>query len=105
MARVGRNHAVAQIGPLRLSGFVGWLVWLLVHIVRTAELQTRASVLLSWISGYLFADRPVRLITGPRRDSPVASPKSPVPPVPARSRGLDPEPPERAAPWRTDSDT
>jgi len=67
MATVGRNDAVAQIGPLKLSGFVGWLAWLLVHIVRTVGLQARASVVLSWISGYLFADRPVRLITGPRR--------------------------------------
>ena len=67
MATVGRNDAVAQIGPLKLSGFVGWLAWLLVHIVRTVGLQARASVVLSWISGYLFADRPVRLITGPRQ--------------------------------------
>ncbi len=69
MATVGRNDAVAQIGPLKLSGFVGWLAWLLVHIMRTVGLQARASVVLSWISGYLFADRPVRLITGPRQGS------------------------------------
>ncbi|PZS38378.1 MAG: FAD-dependent oxidoreductase [Pseudonocardiales bacterium] len=69
MAAVGRNDAIAEIGPLRLSGFTGWLAWLLVHIVRTVGVQARASVVISWISGYLFADRPVRLITGPRQDS------------------------------------
>jgi NADH:ubiquinone reductase (H+-translocating) len=70
MASVGRNDAVAEIGPLRLSGFVGWLAWLLVHIVRTVGLQARASVVISWISGYVFADRRVRLITGPHPNSP-----------------------------------
>ncbi len=69
MATIGRNNAIAQIGPLRLSGFAGWLAWLLVHIVRTAGLQTRASVVIRWIAGYLFANRPVRLITGPQRES------------------------------------
>lgn len=79
MATVGRNDAVAQLGPLRLSGFVGWLAWLLVHIMRTVGLQTRASVLVSWISGYVFADRPVRLVTVPHRDGPAATPALPVP--------------------------
>ncbi|MGH3782499.1 MAG: hypothetical protein ACRDRO_18240 [Pseudonocardiaceae bacterium] len=74
MAAVGRNDAIAEIGPLRLSGLTGWLAWLLVHIVRTVGVQARASVVISWISGYLFADRPVRLITGPRQDSPVNPP-------------------------------
>jgi len=74
MATVGRNDAVAQLGPLQLSGFVGWLAWLFVHIVRTVGLEARASVVLIWISGYLFADRPVRLITGPRREHQRPSP-------------------------------
>jgi NADH:ubiquinone reductase (H+-translocating) len=86
MATIGRNDAVTQIGPLRLSGFAGWLAWLLVHIVRTVGLPTRASVVISWISGYLFADRPARLITGPRRDSPEARPAPPAP-----SGGRSPE--------------
>lgn len=64
MTSVGRKDAVAEIGPLRLSGFAGWLAWPLVHIVRTVGLTARASVLISWISDYVFTDRPVRLITG-----------------------------------------
>lgn len=76
MASVGRNDAVAEIGPIRLSGFMGWLAWLLVHIARTVGLQARASVVISWISGYVFADRPVRLITGPRSNG-AADPGTP----------------------------
>ena len=69
MATIGRNDAVAQIGPLKLSGYVGWLAWLLVHIARIVGLRTRLLVLLSWISGYLLLDRPVRLIV--RAEPPV----------------------------------
>ncbi len=65
MATVGRGDAVAQIGPLRLSGRAGWLAWLLVHIARTAGPEAKASVLVEWVSGFVFADRPARIITGP----------------------------------------
>lgn len=70
---------MAQIGPFKLSGFGGWLAWLLVHIARTVGLRVRSLVVASWISGYVFADRPVRLITGPRADSPGgARPAAPI---------------------------
>ena len=65
MATQGRNAAVAQIGPLKLSGMLGWLAWLLVHIARIAGLRTRLEVLANWIAGYLLTDQPVRLIAGP----------------------------------------
>lgn len=67
MATQGRNAAVAQIGPIKLSGMSGWLAWLLVHIARIAGLRTRALVLINWAAGYLLTDRPIRLIAGPRR--------------------------------------
>lgn len=65
MAVLGRGDAVAQIGRVHLSGIAGWLAWLGVHIARTSGLQVKATVVLSWVSGFVFADRPVRLITGP----------------------------------------
>jgi NADH dehydrogenase len=66
MATVGRNFAVAQIGRLQFSGLVGFLAWLVVHIARIVGVRTRWLVLANWVSGYLFGNRPVRLITGPR---------------------------------------
>jgi NADH dehydrogenase len=65
MATQGRNAAVAQIGPVKLSGLLGWLAWLLVHIARIAGVRTRLLVLVNWAAGYLFTDRPVRLIAAP----------------------------------------
>jgi NADH dehydrogenase len=65
MATVGRGEAVAQIGQLHLTGLPGWLAWLGVHIARTAGPEARATVILGWVSGFVFGVRPVRIITGP----------------------------------------
>ncbi len=67
MATVGRGDAVAQIGSVHLSGLAGWLAWLGVHIARTAGPEAKVSVLVGWLSGFVFADRPVRIITGPKQ--------------------------------------
>lgn len=62
MATIGRNSAVAQIGPLRLRGFPGWVAWLTVHIYYLAGFRNRLAVLWSWSSNYLRKDRPIRII-------------------------------------------
>ena len=62
MATIGRNSAVAQLGRVRLSGFLGWLMWLSVHLVNVVSFRSRILVLVNWAWDYLFFDRPVRLI-------------------------------------------
>jgi NADH dehydrogenase len=62
MATIGRNSAVAQIGPVRLSGFLGWGMWLVVHLANIVTFRARLIVLLNWAWDYLFYDRPVRLL-------------------------------------------
>ena len=62
MATIGRNSAVAQLGWLHLSGFLGWLMWLGVHLVNVISFRSRIIVLINWAWDYLFLDRPVRLI-------------------------------------------
>jgi NADH dehydrogenase len=64
MATIGRAHAVADFGWLRVSGFLGWLLWLFVHIMFLVGFRNRASVLLQWAASYLTYQRSVRLITG-----------------------------------------
>ncbi|MDR0342953.1 MAG: NAD(P)/FAD-dependent oxidoreductase [Nocardiopsaceae bacterium] len=66
MATVGRGFAVADMGPVKLTGQAGFLAWLVVHIARIAGMRNRSLVLTNWVSGYLFRNRPVRLIVGPR---------------------------------------
>jgi NADH:ubiquinone reductase (H+-translocating) len=62
MATIGRNSAVAELGAVHLSGFLGWLMWLAVHLVNVISFRSRILVLVNWAWDYLFYDRPIRLI-------------------------------------------
>ncbi len=68
MATIGRNSAVAELGAVRLSGYLGWLMWLGVHLVNVISFRSRLIVLVNWAWDYLFYDRPVRLILRARED-------------------------------------
>ena len=63
MATIGRANAVADFGFLRVSGFMGWLMWLFVHVLFLIGFRNRLSVLLQWAAAYLTYQRSVRLIT------------------------------------------
>src|SRR5262245_28773062 len=64
IATIGRNAAVAQVGLLKLSGFIAWLAWLFVHIMYLVNFTNRILVLLQWFYSYLTRNRSARLITG-----------------------------------------
>ena len=63
MATIGRNRAVAEIGPLRLTGFVAWVGWLLVHVQNVVSFRNRLIVMTNWLWSYLTYQRGARLIT------------------------------------------
>jgi NADH dehydrogenase len=73
MATIGRRAAVAQVGPVRLRGFLGWITWLVVHLYYLIGFRNRAAVLASWGWDYLRRDRPIRLIVRSSYDPVVAS--------------------------------
>lgn len=62
MATVGRHFAVAKIGPLQSKGFLTWVFWLLVHLLRLEGTRNRLAVFFNWGLDYWFATRLVRLI-------------------------------------------
>jgi len=64
MATIGRSRAVAEIGKIRLSGFIAWLAWLLVHIYYLVDFRNRTIVIINWAWSYLTYRRGARLITG-----------------------------------------
>jgi NADH dehydrogenase len=68
MATIGRSRAVAQLGRVRLSGFIAWLAWLFVHLWYLIDKHNRLSVFMDWVWSYLTFRRGARLITG--RDPP-----------------------------------
>ncbi|MGC4070902.1 MAG: NAD(P)/FAD-dependent oxidoreductase [Polyangiaceae bacterium] len=69
MATIGRSRAIAQLGRLRLSGFLAWAAWLLVHIFYLIDFRNRSVVLFNWAWSYVTYQRGSRLITGHRLDA------------------------------------
>ncbi len=66
MATIGRNHAIVEFpNGQRFHGFVGWVMWLGLHIVYLMGFRNRARVLVNWAWNYLTYDRGARLILGP----------------------------------------
>jgi NADH dehydrogenase len=64
MATIGRKKAIVQLGRLRLSGFIAWLMWLVVHVALLIDPRHRASVLREWLWTYVTHGRSSLLITG-----------------------------------------
>jgi len=63
MATIGRHAAIADFGFMHVSGYLGWLLWLFVHILFLIGFRNRISVMLQWAAAYLTYQRSVRLIT------------------------------------------
>ena len=63
MATIGRNAAVAEIGPFKLSGFPAWITWVFIHITWLIGFRNRLLVLTQWAWAYLTHGRGARLIT------------------------------------------
>jgi NADH dehydrogenase len=63
LATVGRSKAVAEIKGLRLSGFLAWATWLLVHLFYLIGFQNRLLVFLRWTFSFVTRGRGARLIT------------------------------------------
>jgi NADH dehydrogenase len=61
---VGRSKAVADIGRLRLSGWIAWLTWLMIHITYLIGFRNRILVLFEWAWAFVSHQRGARLITG-----------------------------------------
>jgi NADH dehydrogenase len=64
LAVIGRAAAVAQIGPLHMSGLLAWLTWLFVHLMYLVEFSNRVLVFVQWGFLYITFNRGARLITG-----------------------------------------
>jgi NADH dehydrogenase len=69
MATIGRSRAVAHIGGVRLSGFIAWVAWLLLHVVYLIDFRSRLIVLIDWTWSYFTYQRGSRLITGHRLEA------------------------------------
>ena len=49
-AYISRGHALLQAGPVKLSGFIGWLGWGLIHIAFLTGVENRVSTVATWLA-------------------------------------------------------
>ena len=65
LATIGRAAAVADVKGVKLSGFVAWVTWLVVHLFYLVGFQNRLVVVIRWSIGFATRGRGARLITEP----------------------------------------
>jgi NADH:ubiquinone reductase (H+-translocating) len=63
MATISKFRAIGVIGKLQFSGFIAWVMWLVIHLARLAEFKNRLAVLFNWAISFFSNSRPHRVIT------------------------------------------
>lgn len=64
MATIGRGKALASINGRTFSGFFGWMMWGVVHIMFLVGFRSKMVVMMDWFWNYLVHERGARAITG-----------------------------------------
>jgi NADH dehydrogenase len=64
LATIGRKAAVADFGPINMSGAMAWWFWGFAHIFFLVGARNRLTVILNWLWSYFTFRAGTRLITG-----------------------------------------
>ena len=68
-AVIGRGAAVGDAFSLRMSGFLAWVAWLVIHIFFLIGFRNRIAVLFNWAYSFFTLRRNAQLITGENVES------------------------------------
>jgi NADH dehydrogenase len=60
MATISRFRAVASIGPMRFSGFIAWVLWLIIHVMYLVGFKNRVTTVLHWAVSFIGRGRAQR---------------------------------------------
>ena len=63
MATISRFRAIVSFKGIRLSGFVGWLAWLFVHLAFLTGFRDRFTTILGWTLSFIGRGRSERTLT------------------------------------------
>lgn len=63
LATIGRGAAVADLGRLRFSGLIAWLLWVGIHLMYQVELENKVLVFVQWLWNAVTRGRSALLIT------------------------------------------
>lgn len=61
MGSLGHHSAVAEVFGLQISGFVAWLMWRAVYLMKLPGAARRTRVLLAWVLDYIMPPETVQL--------------------------------------------
>lgn len=64
MAVIGMNHAVGDLGFMKVSGIFGWMIWAFIHVISLLDAEQRVRVFVQWTWKYFTRREGDRLITG-----------------------------------------
>lgn len=64
LATIGRSKAICEVGPFKFTGFLAWLIWLVIHIYYLTGFKNRFFVVFQWAWSYLNFGKGARLIVG-----------------------------------------
>lgn len=65
MATIGKSRAVLEFGALRMTGFLAWMAWIVVHVFYLIGFRNRALVMFDWFWSYVSNHRGARLLIRP----------------------------------------
>ena len=63
MATISKFSAVVKVGKMRVTGFVAWVMWLILHLLYIAGFKSRVTTLLHWVISFLGNGRTERVTT------------------------------------------
>ena len=63
MATISRFRAVVSVGRIQITGSVGWLMWLVVHLSFLTGFKNRLAALANWFVAFVGRGRRQRTIT------------------------------------------
>ena len=63
MASIARFSAVVDFRGLRVSGFLGWLMWVFVHLTFLTGFKNRFTALFKWVASFVGRSRDERTIS------------------------------------------
>jgi NADH:ubiquinone reductase (H+-translocating) len=53
LAVISRFRAVAKVGPIKVGGFPGWMLWLVVHVTFLTGFKNRVGALARWAVSFV----------------------------------------------------
>jgi NADH:ubiquinone reductase (H+-translocating) len=63
MATISRFSAVADVGRIKMEGFLAWVMWLVVHLAYIVGFKSRLTTVLHWMVSFLGRGRAERVAT------------------------------------------